>query len=709
MIRLLLRHRVWIISIPLLVAVLLFFLSQNLSKQYESKAIIFTNPTSNQGATEGGVVRVDFYTSNNLFDNLMLLMKSRETLTDASFKLLAMHMSLEQADPEIITGKSFEELKEHISPALKKEIAEIGNPDKTYINLIKYHQEHPNSVVDYLLREHPHYGVEDILEHLFVARKSSSDMMEVSYKSDDPGICYSTLQFILNSFMEKYEQMKEQENINSIKYFEEQLKGAQQRLIDSELNLKGFISSNQILNYYEQGKYLDLAKLEQDQDEERAKRLASGTKSNLDLIEALFPGYDDRKNTMDTIASLQRDLTGKQMELDGLKLLRSESGSYKPLSEEINFLQDELKRKTESLFESSISAQGVPRVSILDEWLRLKIQYEEQVQSIQVMQNRKDYINDKIDEFAPLGAELKKLEREVSVNENQYLSILNGLNLANLRKYELEMASSQKLIDEPFYPKKPLPSKRKILVAGGFLGSGFMVISTILLFYFLDPTLKSAEKVTSLTHIPVAGGWINENSLKSNVIKPQLFKKLIKQFYNHIYPYLQGMGNKKLIVLYSIRDGEGKSFLAQKLVDELLQTGTSISCIKPEAEKNTAVSTCEYILYSNDQAISSNKKYWDKQLSEAKGDTIVVEHPNIQISHINFELMNQADLVILVTDASRNWNMSDKYHLESVQQGLKRPQVIWLNKMNEGDMEELNGEIPKKRNKLRILIKNLFS
>jgi uncharacterized protein involved in exopolysaccharide biosynthesis len=709
LLNLLLKYKVWILTIPLTVAVLVFFLTQNLSRQYESKAMVFTNPTSNQGGTEGGMVRVDFYTSNNLFDNLTLLMKSRETLTAASLKLLSLHLSLAESDPEIILKKSFEELGEHISPALKKELSVPGNPDKTYEKLAKYHQEHPNSAIDYLIREHSHYAVPEILDHLFVARKSSSDMMEVSYKSDDPGVCYYTLQLILEAFMENYEYMKEQENTNSIKYFQDQLKVAQQKLIDSELNLKNFITSNQILNYYEQGKYLDLAKLEQDQDEERAKRLASGTKSNLELIENLFSGGSDKKSTLDTIASLQRILRLKQMELDGLKMSRSEVASILPISDEINTIKAKLEGITTTLFENSLSAQGVPRKSILDEWLRLKIQYEEQTQSIEVMQNRKVFINDKIDEFAPLGAELKKLEREVDVNENQYLSILNGLNVANLRKYELNMASSQKLIDEPYFPKKPLPSKRKFLVAGGFLGSGFMVISSILLFYFMDSSVKSAEKVCSLTKLPVAGGWPHEKFLSKGVLKSQLYKKLIKQFFNNIAPYTKGVGEKKIFLLYSLREGEGKTFLAHKFTEELLKSGASVSCLTPDGEGYHPQSPIYDIQFYDPQNGSWPNRQWQQLLGQAKGNNVVVEHPNIQSNHINYDLMNQANLIIFVVDASRNWSMSDKIHLENIQKVVNTPQVVWLNKMTEEGLEELNGEIPKNRNKARVFIKNLLT
>lgn len=709
LIRLFLRYQLWIIAIPVLVAILVYFLSQNLSQQYESKAVIFTNPTSNRGATDGGVNRVDFYTSNNLFDNLMLLMKSRETLQDASLKLLGLHLSMEQPDPEIITSKSFKELKEHISSDLKERIAVIGDAAKTYENLKKFHQENPNSAIDYLLREHDHYGFQDLLDHLFVARKSSSDMMEVSYKSDDPGVCYFTLRFIIDSFMSNYEQMREQENFNSIKYFEEQLKSAQQRLVNSELNLKEFISSNQILNYYEQGKYLDLAKLEQDQDEELAKRLASGTKSNLDQMETLFSGFEQRKNDMDSIAVIQSEMVKKQMQLDELKVLGVNTSSYNVISKEIDALQNTLQNKTVTLFNNSLSAEGVPRKNILEEWLRLKLQYEEQIASIEVMQNRKAFINDKINEFAPLGAELNRLEREVEIMENQYLSILTGLNTANLRKYDLEMSSSQKLIDEPYLPKKALPSKRKFLVAGGLVGSGFMVVSLILLLYFLDTSLKSAERVRSLTNIPIAGGWINERILDKKVNKPLLFKRLIKQFYNHISTYFKSVKETKLILLYSIRDGEGKSFLLQKLVEELGQQDSSITCIHPDDNKMPLNTKYHYVPYAIDKIETYTQSYWDQLLSAAKGEFVVMELPNIQQHKICFELMNKADLVVLVLDASQNWNTSDKMHLENVQKGLHSPQVIWLNKMEEEALEDLNGEIPKKRNRMRIFIKELLS
>lgn len=702
------NNKAVLIVTPLLVAALVYLLTASMSKQYESSAVVFTEPKSNRGETTGGVERIDFYTSNNLFDNLMLLMKSRETLNEASLKLLALHLSIEQPDPNVLSEKSFIELQEHISPALKQAIGVSGDPAQTYLNLVAFHHSYPDSVVDYLLREHPHYGYEDILDNLFAARRSSSDMMEVRLKSDDPAVCYYSLRYILESFMNRYGQLKEQENINSIQYFEEQLRLSQNRLAASEVQLKEFISSNQILNYYEQGKYLDVAQLEQDQDEERALRLAAGTKANLDQLEDVFGSFEERQKAMKVIDSLQRMLTSKRLELEGLSAARpAHTPALDRTTEEINELQIQINQTTQDLIATSTSIQGIPRKNILDEWLRLNLQYQEQIEAIAVMKNRKEQLDQKITEFAPLGAELARLEREVKVNENQYLSLLHGLNQARLRQYDLETTPSQTLIDEPLFPKKPLPSKRRILIAGGVLGSGFMVLSALILITLLDSTIKSAQRATSLTNLSVVGAWPNTTKSGEAGNSPLLYKRLIKQFYNQIMVFLNLGGSQKKVLFYSIAHGEGKSFLINKLAEELLLQGRSVTIIHPKGSPEDINSgNRQYLVYHEDNL---NNLGWQQLLKQAQGEIVLLEHPNIQFSNIYFDLMNQADLNVLVMDAGKSWSSSDQAYLENVKKGVSTPHVIWLNKMAEEDLEDINGIIPKKRGKLRVFVKRMLS
>src|SRR5690606_182065 len=155
--------------------------------------------------------------------------------------------------------------------------------------------------------------------------------------------------------------------------------------------------------------------------EERALRLAAGTKANLEQLEAIFSNFEERQEAMTRIDSLQSELTKKRMQLEGLNVAGPPSSAIaNRLLAEINSLQEAVERATTKLVATSMATQGIPRKNILDDWLRLNIQYEEQIEDIEVMKRRKEEINQKITEFAPLGAELTRLEREVKVNENQY-------------------------------------------------------------------------------------------------------------------------------------------------------------------------------------------------------------------------------------------------------------------------------------------------
>ncbi|MEX2512278.1 MAG: Wzz/FepE/Etk N-terminal domain-containing protein [Cyclobacteriaceae bacterium] len=706
-IRLLWRNKLWIILVPILVALGIYFFTKNKPQQFESKSIIFTSPNTNSGATEGGVVRMDFYTSNNMFDNLTLIVKSRETLETVSLKLLGQHLSLPASDPKFISGKEYKELSIHISEDLWEKLAITGNAEATFQNVKNHYETIPDSPIEYLLREHPQYATTKINERLFVARKASSDMMEISYRTSDPGICYQTLIFLTEAFMERYSKMKELENMNSIKYFQDQLVMAQTKLREAEDKLKDFMTNNRILNYYEQGKYLDIAKLEQDQDEEKSKRLLSGTKSNLEEIESMFDNFDKRQLIIQKIAALQEEIVQKNLRLQGLGLQSSQQALMTALESDIEFLKKEIQKESKELFKNSNSLQGVQRETILEEWLRLKILFEDQTQALEVMQSRKAYLSEKINEFAPLGAELNKLEREVEVNEEQYLSILHGLNMAFLTKYDLETSSSQKLIDVPYFPKIPLPSKRMILVAGSFIGAGFMVLTGVFVSFFLDRTIKSKTNAEENTGLKVAGGWINEAKLNRNIHRAKLENKQIKQFYNQIQKHLP-QEEKIIIAFYSLKPGEGKSFLIKKLIPEFQKQNRSVAFWEPS--NNGEVLSSEHTFYSQEKHFSGSQDvYWKEKIAACLQDVILLEFPNLEEAHLNYRLINKANIMIMVLDSSRQWNAADAEYLSSLKEMVEIPHLVWLNKMEGDELEDLNGEIPRTRSKMRTRIKNLVS
>jgi uncharacterized protein involved in exopolysaccharide biosynthesis len=705
--RLLWKNKFRILLPPILVGIAVFFLTQNMTREYESNTIVFTNPTSNRGATDGGAIRMDFYTSNNLFDNLTLLVKSRETIEEASLRLLALHISLPEPDPTVIHNDCFLDLQQHIQPALWQELSVPGDEKETLLRVKAHYTSVPDSPIEYLLREHRHYSTTKILQRLSVARKFSSDMMELAYRTDDPGVCYHTLRLLSEAFMERYSGMKQTENINSIAYFQSQLDMAQGKLRDAEEKLKSFMTENRILNYYEQGKYLDIAKLEHEQDEERSKRVLSGTESNLNEIQQMFENFDKRQVIIQNISKLQDEIVARDMEIQGLQAQNSAEARIGQLQEEIATLKEQISEDSKALFRNSNSLQGIERETVLEEWLRLKILFEEQKQALDVMQSRKAYLSEKIQEFAPLGAELKKLEREVSVNEDQYLSILHGLNMAYLQKYDLQMSSPQRLIDEPYYPKKPLPSKRLIFVIGGSLATGFLGLSVAILSFFIDRTIKSVPEAEKLTGLKVSGAWIDESGLSGAVKKDILYNRLRKQVYNNLGKYLPRQG-KKIVLFYSLKPAEGKTFLIRKLVEELNLQHRDI--VYWGHSRDTEEMPCDTLSYDQ-QAILYDQQdtYWEERIAQSEKEFILWELPPIEEVPLNYQLINQANVMVMVLDGQRNWKPADERFHESLKEMVKIPHTVWLNRLQADELEDMNGEIPRNRSFLRAKVKKYLS
>jgi predicted GTPase len=67
-----------------------------------------------------------------------------------------------------------------------------------------------------------------------------------------------------------------------------------------------------------------------------------------------------------------------------------------------------------------------------------------------------------------------------------------------------------------------------------------------------------------------------------------------------------------------------------------------------------------------------------------------------------------ADYSLFVVNAKRIWAHSDARILELFENASKKSISLVLNMLDVDDLEEVVGEIPKKRSKLRLLIKRLL-
>ena len=520
-VRLILKHLVLLLIVPVLLASMVILLTMNPSFEYSSQTILYT------GLATGSSIEMDkkfnYQATNTAFDNLINIIKSRETQEEVAIRLLALHLMLPEANPKYISKALFDEFQKKIPEGLLKYVetgntneinsieisdydkelfpAEIdrNNYEKTVQNLTTLMKSSSDNFVYELLNydEDDHYSLKAISQ-ITAQRINSSDLIKLSYTVNDPGICQQTLAIYNRVCIINYKHIKENRSDAVVKYFENELSNARGNLKEAEDKLLQFSKSSNIINYYEQSKAVAVVKEDMEVDFKKSTAelagLQAGTKKleeklqMQEVIQAKSNSILDEKKKLGNlnfkIALIQAEIESSNKEADIIKMAR--------LKNQTEILTIGIKKGVDELYSYQNSIDGLPISKVLPDWMNSVVETEELKAKIKVLGGQNNDFQEVYAEYAPAGANMKRLEREISVSEQGYLEILHGLNLAKLKLQDSELSSSLKTIDTPYYPLSPNPTKRTVLIiAAAFLG-GILTLGIIFIMEYFDDTLKNS-------------------------------------------------------------------------------------------------------------------------------------------------------------------------------------------------------------------------
>ena len=247
------RIRYQLLFGSLIVTLLVAYFTQFLSKTYTVDTTIYTGIVSSTSLT--GDETPNFQVVNNTYDNLINLIKSKSTLENVSLHLFTMNMihgSLEE-DNMYITAKNFKKLQSMVPEEIKALINKESE-EKTIENLKNYKQYSPQNFLYILLNgNNPHYSYA-ALNKVQIKRIGNSDILELSYQSDDPGITTNTVKLLSEELLNSYNELRYRATNDAIAYFEAQVKKYREILKGQEVSLSNYNIQNNIINYQEQTK-----------------------------------------------------------------------------------------------------------------------------------------------------------------------------------------------------------------------------------------------------------------------------------------------------------------------------------------------------------------------------------------------------------------------------------------------------------------------
>lgn len=697
--RFLYRIRYQIILGSLVVTALVAYFSKFLSKTYTVTTSIYTGIAYNSTLDSD---QPNTVVLNNTFDNLINLTQAKGTLENVSMNLFALSMihGNPEEDNMYLTARSYRDLLS-IVPEEVLALIDKDSFDKTIANLKQYKTEDPNNFLYWLFNwSNPHYSYKS-LQKTSVLRLDNSDLVEISYESDDPGIALNTVKLLHDELIHTYDGIQYRTVNDIVAHYEEELAKIRKDLNAMENELTEYNIEHGVINYTEQTKTLTLAfnafeeRYEQVLKEyESSSRLEKELESQLETRGKLFKANTDFINSLNELSTIN----GKITELEtfgtgGDVAAQKELDEYK---EQLRLIERRIATISDQMDEFKYSKEGIAIDDMVKRWLEELIRSSRAKAELEVMESRRSDFLDQYRAFSPVGTQLNRREREIRITEESYLEVLHALNMAKLKQKNIQLSSANlNTISPPTFPLASDGSKRLLFTIASFLGSIIFIVGCNLVIELLDRTLRDAERTRRLTKMPVLGAFTGNVQLKYRGYIKACNRISATYMCNRLNSYLQP--DKTLYInLLSIEDREGKSFVSQYLLDQWEDQGLLAKHLVVSEDSNFK----DHYLQANSfgSLYDASEKY----------NIVLVEHPAIYRNSIPVSLLKKADVNILIANAQRVWKNSDEEFIKYLKEMVgDSPLFIYLNNATREAVEDFTGQLPPE-NSVRTLANRII-
>ena len=692
-VRFLYKIRWYLAILPLIAMIVAWFATRNLERIYDAKTTIYTGMITGYNI-EGGTGTAGGNSQTNI-TNLMLIIQTDNTIHEVALRLFARCMMYgnKNKDNNYITAEHFRQLDASI-PAEVKALINHNSEQETYRNLKAYEKPTQDNFLFGLLNYHQYFGINNITSRLKVLQLERSDIIDISYSANDPGVCYNTIDILNEVFARQYRDLRYGETLNVIKFFEKEVARLYKVLTEAENDLIKYNVKHRIINYGEQTKVLsNMEGQQQIKDNELRMNIAT-TEA---LIAYLKRQLGDRAKIIESNQNytlLVRDITRLQSRIANLKLMSSENGGANNEAQvelakaerQLNETTKKVKDLTHTLEASNYSTDtGVKSTELIDKWLEQVLLLEQTKAELGAQDIMKENINSQFLFFSPIGATLSRKDRHIGFIESNYLAMLNALNAARLRQRNLQMSTAVlRILNPPVFPLSAQPTNRMMTLLGAFMLTFVMTALYFFIIELLDRTLRDRMRSEQITKIPVMGCFPKESTLRYRRFNKTISDMALRQLSKSLLPNFKE-GQQNVLNLLSTDAANGKSYLAQELENYWLSLGLQI----------------RRLTYDEDFLAEDSRYLLAKDIKDICPDIMpneiaIVEYPNLDDNTISTSLLNMGTINLIVTRANRTWKDVDQKALRDIESRLENKDTLfmYLTEASRYAVEEFVGQLP---------------
>lgn len=690
-----------LVIVPMIAAMAVFFMLSRQPKMYKSNSTIYTGIVSGYDVLASESKTNDWMSVNNAIENLMSVMMAESTLKNVSMRLLARNVvNLGKEDEgDYMTPKSAAELNSMLDDSVRALVVD-GDEQATYKNFIEaYDKGRDNWFQQMFHWNHRHYSFK-ALSNIKVNRVGSSDMISMSYVSDDPYVSYNTLLILQDEFVKQYLAIRYQQTNDVVDYFEKELDIIEHDLSSKERGLTAYNVDNSIINYQEQTRMVAERSRDLDTSIEQVMRERDGAEQRLQILEDKL-GHTTELYTQNAAFVSQINSLNKLY----TQAYRNDSTKVAgQLDHQISQETDKLKKLSKEITASRYSKEGIANDAMVAEWLNVLLIKSKSDAELQILYDCKAELDKELKRFSPIGSSIKKQEREINFAERNYLSNLQALNEAKLRQKNLQLTSATfKVLTPPAVALYPESTKTKLFAMIAFVLVFFLVCGVVLFAETLNRKPYDKWAAQKLIDLPVLAAYPR---LKDNSENSVLCGNIAKRFLGNVtMNHFDRNQTVNIINVFSVSKGEGNSLVCEVLKDYFETIDAKPLIV--DWEKDFNHDTKYYLLANSIYDFCVNE---DNMELMPEANVIIVEYPPLNMATFPIRVLNTSALNLLVVDASKDWTGMNSLLVNELRRFAENGNMMVV--LNNSDMDTVGsftGMLPPftKLHKLRYALWNL--
>lgn len=703
-------------------AVLTFFYTASMPDEYRSESIMYTGIESGVGNMIGGGMGVLSDMADNQYANLVTEIEAKSTLDETGMRLLALHLVKAKTAPSLMTSESYALLDEWLPPSDRKSLTVEKDLEATYQKVKQFHHDtrggkRNREIFESEASPYSHKAI----ERVNVIRMTTSDFVRTEYTWTDPGITQSTLAILNDVVINRMSELRAGRSNDVVMYFRQRVQEALDELKLAEHKLQQFKMENDVINYDHQARSIAVHNDNMENDylneisnNHSLKKSLVKLQEQLEINKKIFKSSED-------ILAVRSELANIRAKIAELEIYYRDDEAKLELKKKKEELDAQLTKMVSDRWSYGRTTEGIGIDEVLNEWLQHSLDLEESDSRMADYINRKEYYQSEFDRLTGLGTEIEKQTRNIKIKEANYLEMLDALNTALINQKSESMAMTNWVMTlEPTFPLEPMQSKKLMFVFMSFLAGFFIPLGILVLFDYLDQSLRTPERAKLLTGLNLLGAYPNmddhvqaeKEGVDLKNISALSVGLLCQNFLLEARKASWSAGEPLLISVISTEPGEGKARMTHKMANELAMRGFNVLAVNYkdfEADGNFQYERTEYNVDRNYLNVNAPEQLLPPEKSLDDYDFIFFQFPALLHSRFPVDVMGKMQMALLTVKANRVWSKADAQALKEVSTLFDFKPRLVLNGTSYEDMEEVIGEIAKKRSALRKFVKKALS